>query len=67
MRRKVIYVRKDILIHDLSIFPSFHKSGSIRGMKKLYYGQDACLIQSGEWIYKVPEQMYNYYSRRVEG
>ena len=35
MRRKVIYVRKDILIHDLSNLPSFHKSGSIRGIKKL--------------------------------
>lgn len=23
-------------------FPNFHKSGSVRGMKRLYYGKDCC-------------------------
>ena len=28
---------------NLSRFPNFHKSGSVSGMKKLYYGKDALL------------------------
>jgi len=37
----------------LSKFPSFHASGSIRGMKDKYYGKDALLVKSGEHIYNV--------------
>lgn len=37
----------------LSCFPNFHKSGSIKGMKKLYYGKDALLVRCGEYIYNV--------------
>ena len=44
-----------------SIFPNFHKSGSIKGMKKLYYGFDALLIRCGNYIYKVTEEVYNQY------
>lgn len=29
---------------NISRFPNFHRSGSIRGMKKLYYGKDALLV-----------------------
>ena len=47
---------------NISRFPNFHKSGSIRGMKKLYYGNDALLIRSGSYIYKVNEEVYNFYS-----
>ncbi len=46
----------------LSQFPNFHKSGSIRGMKKLYYGENALLVKSGSYIYNVtlyPEIYYN--------
>ena len=32
----------------ISRFPNFHKSGSIRGMKKLYYGKDALLVRCYE-------------------
>lgn len=44
-------------------FPNFHKSGSISGMKKQYYGKDALLIQSGNYIYNVtsePEIYFRY-------
>lgn len=58
-----ITVNKKDLKHDLSIFPNFHKSGSIIGMKKLYYGKDALLIRSGSYIYKVTEEVYNFYKR----
>lgn len=46
----------------LSQFPNFHKSGSIRGMKKLYYGENVLLVKSGSYIYNVtlcPEIYYN--------
>ena len=29
----------------LSRFPNFHKSGSVRGMKKRYYGKDCLLVK----------------------
>jgi len=31
--------------------PNFHRSGSISGMKKLYYGKNAMLVRCGSWIY----------------
>jgi hypothetical protein len=37
----------------LKDFPNFHKSGSIKGMKKLYYGNDALLVRCGDYIYNV--------------
>lgn len=42
-------------------FPNFHKTGSVRGMKKLYYGQNCLLVRCGDYIYNVsPEpQIYN--------
>ena len=35
---------------NLSMFPNFSASGSIKGMKKLYYGKDALLIRKGAFI-----------------
>ena len=45
----------------LSRFPNFHKSGSVRGMKKLYYGKDCLLVKCGNYIYNVSSepQIYN--------
>ena len=46
----------------LGQFPNFHRSGSIRGMKRLYYGDNALLVKSGSYIYNVtlcPEIYYN--------
>ena len=59
---KTLTVNKKDLIHDLSIFPSFSKTGSIIGMKQKYYGMDALLIRCGNYIYKVTKEVYNYYS-----
>ena len=58
-----IYVKKSELKHDLSVFPNFSSTGSIKGMKKLYYGKDALLIKSGRYIYKVTEEVYRYYEK----
>lgn len=59
---KTLTVNKKDIKHDLSTFPNFSASGSIKGMKKLYYGHDALLIKSGKFIYKVTEEIYNFYS-----
>lgn len=42
-------------------FPNFHKTGSVAGMKKLYYGQNCLLVKCGDYIYNVsPEpEIYN--------
>ena len=37
----------------LENYPNFHKSGSIKGMKELYYGKNAKLIKCGNYIYNV--------------
>lgn len=42
-------------------FPNFDKSGSIRGMKKLYYGKDALLVRCGAYIYNVSTEPSIYY------
>lgn len=34
-------------------YPNFHVSGSIKGMKKQYYGKDALLVRCGSYIYNV--------------
>ena len=45
----------------ISRFPNFHKSGSIRGIKKMYYGMDALLVRCGSYIYNVTSEprIYN--------
>lgn len=48
--------------HDKVVnFPNFSKTGSITGMKKLYYGKDALLVRCGNWIYNVTSEpsIYN--------
>lgn len=53
-RRHVPYlVKSDAEKFELDNFPSFCASGSIRGMRKLYYGKDALLVRSGRYIYNV--------------
>lgn len=52
MRTKTLY-RCDAQKIDISRFPNFHITGSITGMKKLYYGKNALLVRCGSWIYNV--------------
>lgn len=44
--------------YNLSQYPNFSATGSIKGMKKLYYGEDALLVKCGSYIYKVPPEVY---------
>lgn len=45
----------------LSAYPNFHKSGNVVGMKRKYYGRDALLVRSGDYIYNVSAtpEIYN--------
>jgi hypothetical protein len=52
MKTKTIYTA-DYHTVDLSRFPNFHKTGSIAGMKRLYYGRNALLVRCGSFIYNV--------------
>jgi hypothetical protein len=61
MRTKTIHVA-DKQKADLSNFPNFHKSGSIEGMKRMYYGRNALLVRSGSYIYNVSSQPEIYYN-----
>ena len=38
---------------NIQRFPNFHRSGSIAGMKKHYYGRGALLVRCGSYIYNV--------------
>ena len=44
----------------LSRFPNFHRSGSVRGMKRLYYGNDCLLVRCGNFIYNVTAEPHIY-------
>lgn len=55
---------KDKDKYNLSDFPNFSRSGSIAGMKNLYYGKDALLVRSGEWIYNVTRQPEIYHAAK---
>lgn len=37
----------------ISRFPNFHKTGSVRDMKKPYYVQHCILVRCGDYIYNV--------------
>lgn len=49
---------------NIDQFPNFDRSGSIKGMKKLYYGKDALLVRCGKYIYNVTSKpgIYDYHA-----
>ena len=61
MRTKTLY-KRDAARTRIERFPNFHISGSIAGMKKLYYGKDALLVRCGSWIYNVSSEPRIYYN-----
>lgn len=44
---------KDGKFYNIEQFPNFSATGSIKGMKEKYYGEDALLIRCGSYIYYV--------------
>ena len=61
MKVKNISIRKYELL-NLEQFPNFHQSGSIKGMKKLYYGIDALLVKCGAYVYNVSSKPSIYHN-----
>ncbi|MBT2621244.1 hypothetical protein [Chryseobacterium sp. ISL-6] len=59
---RVKIIKKENAPENLCDFPNFHKSGSITGMKKLYYGKDALLVRCGDYIYNVTSEPEIYYN-----
>lgn len=48
------YLKRSVgLALGIQDYPNFHHTGSITGMKKLFYGKDALLVRCGQWIYNV--------------
>lgn len=41
---------------NIDQFPNFSVTGSVMGMKNLYYGLDAKLVRCGSWIYNVTSE-----------
>lgn len=41
-------------------FPNIHKSGSIRGMKRLYWRHNPLLVRCGSYIYNVSSEPHIY-------
>lgn len=48
----------------ISRFPNFHRTGSIKGMKRMYYGRQALLVKCGEYIYNVSSEPDIYYQAK---
>lgn len=42
----------------LERFPSIHKSGSVKGMKKHFWGVNALCVRCGNYVYLVDERTY---------
>lgn len=56
---KVRYMNKaQKNIYNLSQYPNFSATGSIKGMKEKYYGKNALLVRSGSYIYRAPSRIY---------
>jgi len=59
MKTKHIPVGKGIE-YNISRFPNFHQTGSIKGMKAKYYGKNALLVKCGNYIYNVSSEPLIY-------
>ena len=46
MKTKYLSVKRGKEI-GIDQYPNFHRTGSITGMKKLFYGKDALLVKCG--------------------
>lgn len=63
---KVMRVRKCTTTWlDLSVFPNFHYTGSIKGMKNKHYGKGALLVKKGGYIYNVTSEPDIYYQHAI--
>ena len=56
-RVRTLSKEKGKLCH-IDNYPNFSVTGSVTGLRKLYYGNDAFLVRCGSWIYKVHAEIY---------
>ena len=63
MKVKYLSISRGKAIH-IEISPNFHASGSIKGMKNMFYGKNALLVRCGGYIYNVTEKPSIYYLAR---
>ena len=61
MKTKTLYVRDGERL-NIDRFPNFDSSGSIAGMKKLYYGKNSLLVRCGGYIYNVSSEPSIYHN-----
>lgn len=50
---------------DIDRFPNFHHTGSVKGMKKLFYGKSCLLVRCGSYIYNVSSEPQIYYQATI--
>lgn len=56
---RVRYMKvEDGKIINISQYQNFSATGSVKGMKKQFYGEDAMLVRCGSYIYNVPRHVY---------
>ena len=60
MRVRRVYM-KDKERLRLQDYPNFSVTGSVAGMKKKYYGENALLVRCGSYIYNVTTNPSIYY------
>ena len=60
MRVRTVYM-KDKERLRLQDYPNFSVTGSVAGMKKKYYGENALLVRCGSYIYNVTTNPSIYY------
>jgi len=46
-------------------FPNFHITGSVRGMKRLFYGENCLLVLCGQYYYDVTAEPHIYYQAKI--
>jgi hypothetical protein len=60
IKHPVKYVKKkDLGLIDLDNYPSAGPYPSVTGMRKKFWGENACIIKNGVYIYKVPKEVYD--------
>lgn len=62
---RVKYLKKEIGERlGIGRFANFHHTGSVAGMRKLFYGKDALLVRCGSYIYNVSAEpnIYLFYA-----
>lgn len=49
---------------NIDRFPNFDRTGSVIGMRKFYYGNNALLVRCGSYIYNVSQEPEIYNSAK---